>query len=126
MERCWQIEGQGKLLEYPLRQERYSAMLTLPSAIAEVIVPFAELFSERVFMKAKTLVVGAILAPGKRTVTAALRVVGKSRDAHFQNYHRVLNRDRWSPIRAARSLLDRLVGAFAPEGTLVFALDETI
>ena len=101
-------------------------MLTLPSAIAETIVPFAELFSERVFEKVKTLVVGAILAPGKRTVTSALRVLGKSLDLHFQNYHRVLNRDRWSPMRAARCLLSRLVETFAPEGTLVFALDETI
>jgi hypothetical protein len=101
-------------------------MLTLPRAIADTIVPFAEFFSERVFEHAKTLVVGAILAPGKRTVTAVLRVVGKSVDAHFQNYHRVLNRDRWSPIRAGRRLLELLVETFTPEGTLVFGLDETI
>ena len=57
-------------------------MLTLPSAIAETIVPFAELFSERVFEHAKALAAGAILAPGKRTVTSVLRVLGKSFDAH--------------------------------------------
>jgi hypothetical protein len=101
-------------------------MLTLPSAIAERIVPFADLFSERVFEKAKALIAGAILAPGKRTVTSALRIVGKSLDAHFQNYHRLLNRDRWSPMRAGRRLLGLLVETFAPDGTLVFALDETI
>jgi hypothetical protein len=101
-------------------------MLTLPRAIAETIVPFAELFSERVFEHVKALVTGAILAPGKRTVTSVLRVLGKSFDAHFQNYHRVLNRDRWSPIRAGRRLLELLVETFTPEGTLVFGLDETI
>ena len=101
-------------------------MLTLPRAIAGSILPFAELFSERVFEHAKALVVGAILAPGRRTVTSILRVLGKSSDAHFQNFHRVLNRDRWSPIRAGRRLLSQLIETFAPDGTLVFGLDETI
>ena len=45
---------------------------------------------------ATVLVVGAILAPGKRTVTAALRVMGLSDEVHFQNYHRLLNRAVWS------------------------------
>ena len=67
-------------------------MPTLPLAIAIVIGAFAPLFSRRVFEHAKLLIVGAILAPGKRTVTAVLRVVGRSDDGHFQNYHRVLNR----------------------------------
>lgn len=101
-------------------------MRTLPRAIADVILPFAHGFSERVFAHARTLLVGAILAPGKRTVTAVLRVLGKSADAHFQNYHRVLNRAAWSPVRAARTLLEMLVATFAPDGPLVFALDETI
>jgi hypothetical protein len=47
---------------------------------------------------AQVLVVGAILAPGKRTVTAILRVMGLSAEAHFQNYHRVLNRAQWSSL----------------------------
>jgi hypothetical protein len=38
---------------------------------------------------------GALLAPGKRTVTAILHVMGLSEEAHFQNYHRVLNRAQW-------------------------------
>jgi hypothetical protein len=65
-------------------------MASLPFAITIVIGAFAPLFSKRVFALAKLLLVGAILAPGKRTVTAVLRVMGKSADTHFQNYHRVL------------------------------------
>jgi hypothetical protein len=100
-------------------------VLTLPRAIADRIVPLAELFSERVFEHAETLVAGAILAPGKRTVTSVQRV-GKSFDAHFQTSHRVLCRDRWSPVGAGRRLLSLLVERFSPDGPLVFGLDETI
>jgi hypothetical protein len=91
-----------------------------------VILRFAPLFSKPVFRYAQTLIVGALLAPGKRTVTSALRVCGLSGEAHFQNYHRVLNRDRWSGLHASRILLDLLVETFAASGALVFALDDTI
>jgi hypothetical protein len=53
---------------------------------------FAPLLSKGVFAYVKLLLVGTILAPGECTVTVMLRILGKSADAHFQNYHRVLNR----------------------------------
>ena len=51
---------------------------------------------------------------------------GKSEEKLFQNYHRVLNRARWSAIEAARVLLRMLVNAFAISGELVIGLDYTI
>jgi DDE superfamily endonuclease len=101
-------------------------MANLPFPITVVIGAFAPLFSKRVFALAKLLLVGAILAPGKRTVTAVLRVMGKSAHAHFQNYHRVLNRAQWSSLEAGRILLGLLLDAFAPEGPVVMGIDETI
>jgi hypothetical protein len=73
-----------------------------------------------------TLVVGAILAPGRRMVSSALRAVGLGQVRHFPNYHRVLSRAVWSSRRASRRLLGLLVAAFAPEGPLVLGIDETI
>ena len=67
-------------------------MLRLPNEIITVLRPFAPVFSERIWAWAKVLLVGAILAPGQRTVAATLRVMGLSTEAQFQNYHRVLNR----------------------------------
>ena len=67
-------------------------MLTLPSELTSLIVAFAPLFSKPVWQHVQVLLVGAILAPGKRTVTSALRVMGLSHERHFQTYHRVLNR----------------------------------
>ena len=55
-------------------------MLTLPQAIATVIGAFAPMFSKRIFEYAKRLLVGAILASGKRTVTSVLRVMGSNHD----------------------------------------------
>lgn len=101
-------------------------MSSLPCAITMVIRAFAPLFSNRVFEHAKLLLAGAILAPGKRTVTAVLRVMGKSDDGQFQNYHRVFNRARWSSLDASRVLLGLLVEAFVPKGPVVMGIDETI
>jgi hypothetical protein len=101
-------------------------MLTLPAELMTIIVIFAPLFSKAVFEYAKVLLVGAILAPGKRTVTSCLRVCGKSQEQNFQNYHRLLNRARWAALAASRILLKLLLATFLPSGTLVFGLDETI
>ena len=101
-------------------------MPTLPAELLPLIVEFQPLFSKSVWKNAQILLVGAILAIGKRTVTACLRVMGQSEDKHFQNYHRVLNRAHWSALAASRLLLRLLVSTFAPTGELVFGLDDTI
>jgi hypothetical protein len=72
------------------------------------------------------LLFGAILVPGKRTVTTVLRIVGLGNEKRFQNYHRVLNRAHWSSRAASRSLLSLLVRTFAPSGRLLVGLDDTI
>jgi len=71
-------------------------MLTVPVTLTRLIVKFAPLFSKRVWEHVQVLVVGALLAPGKRTVTAVLRMMRLSQEWHFQNYHWVLNRARRS------------------------------
>ena len=42
------------------------------------------------------------------------------------NYHRVLSRAAWCPRAGARILLGLLLDAFAPNGPVVMALDDTI
>ena len=101
-------------------------MDSLPIAVQSVILSFAPLFSKRVFDHARILLVGAILAPSKRTVSAILRVMGKSHMPEFQTYHRVLNRARCSPLQGSRVLLLELVAAFVPNGPVLIGVDETI
>lgn len=99
-------------------------MLTLPPELFTLLLPFAPLFSRTVFQHVQLLVVGALLTPGRRTITALLRTLGRQFDPHFQNFHRVLNRDCWSPRAAARVLLRLLVQRFVPEGPVVLGIDE--
>src|SRR5690349_23227042 len=101
-------------------------MLLLPADIMALLRPFAPLFSRRVWRHVPVLVVGAILAPGQRMVSSALRAVGLSHLPTFQTYHRVLNRAVWSSRGASRILFGLLVATFAAEGPLVVGIDETI
>src|SRR5258707_8856484 len=101
-------------------------MPILPSEFTSIILAFAPLFFNGVWRCAQVLLLGAILAPGKRTVTSALRVMGLSNEPQFQIYHRVLNRAVWSCRRASLILLRLLVAAFVPAGPLVLGLDDTI
>ena len=102
-------------------------MCDLPETIIRVLRPFEPGFSRRVWPWATTLLVGAILAPGPRTVAAALRVLGLQDDRPFVNYHRVLNRARWSSRALSPILLRLLVRAFVGAGAPVLVgLDDTI
>jgi hypothetical protein len=99
----------------------------LPARFAAVILTFAPVFlQQRTWRHAEVLLIGAILAPGKRTVTSLLRITGLSRERRFTNYHRVLNRVSWDVRTAARRLLSLLIAAFAPTGPVVLGIDDTI
>lgn len=102
-------------------------MLILPDPIMTLLSSFRPVFQQQTWVKARILLVGAILAPGKRTVTAALRVMGLSDESNFAKYHHVLNRAVWSPHRVARLLLELLLHYLDKGlGPLVFVIDETI
>ena len=101
-------------------------MLSLPIAFSSVIGVFVPVFSRPVWQHVKVLLTGAVLAPGKRTVTAMLQIMGRSATSDFQTYHRVLNRAVWSPLTASRLLLRLLVAVFIPRGVVVVGLDDTI
>jgi DDE superfamily endonuclease len=102
-------------------------MPPLPEAIILVLASFAPLFSHRVWPHAQFLLVGALLTPGARTVTAALRVMGLSSERHFTTYHRVLNRATWSARQAGRILWGLLVNSLVPSGApIVLGADDTV
>lgn len=98
----------------------------LPPDVLTIISVFAPLFTETVWQRAQILLTGAIVTPGRRTVSAILRVMGLSEIPQFKNYHRVLSRARWSGLASSRLLLGLLIQAFAPSGPLVMGLDDTI
>jgi DDE superfamily endonuclease len=99
---------------------------TLPPKMVQVLSPFAPLFSKRVWQHAHSLLMGAILAPGRRTVSCALRAMGLDHEKRFHRYHRVLSRARWSSLEASRILLGLLLEAFVGQGPLILGVDETL
>ena len=101
-------------------------MPTPSPELIQVLQTFAPAFTAATFANAAVLLHGTILAPGARTVTAALRAVGRAHERHFTTYHRVLHRARRSPLRLSKLLLGLLVLTFLPPGApLVLLVDET-
>ena len=78
-------------------------MRTLPTMMIRLLEPFAPLFSKRVFQHVHVLVAGTILAPGRKTVSSALRAMGLDQHKRFHRYHRVLSRASWSAQEVIRN-----------------------
>jgi hypothetical protein len=79
-------------------------MPTLPSDHLSLIQIFAPYFSNLVWQHAQMLLIGAILVPGRRTVTAGLRIMGLNEYRQFETCHRVLNRAAWSSWALRRAV----------------------
>ena len=99
-----------------------------PSApLVTLLTPFQSLFSAPTWRKVQRLIIGTLLARGRRTVTAALRHTGQGDTPSFSLYHQVLNRARWSALKGSRRLLALLVQTFSTVGgSLTFVIDETL
>jgi hypothetical protein len=102
-------------------------MFPLPPEIISLLANFASVFDKRVWEHAVVLLIGAILTPGKRTVTAALRIMGLSDEKHFINYHRVLSRATWSGLTLSRILLGLLVALLlSANAPILIVIDDTL
>src|SRR5918912_2699492 len=99
---------------------------SVPQVVAEWMRPFTLCFTAAVWRHVLVLVAGTLLVPGRRTVTAALRVMGLGHTSSFALYHRVLSTGRWSSRAVAHRLLLLFVAAFVPQGPVVIAIDDTI
>ena len=101
--------------------------MPLSPEISAVLTPIQNLFTAPTWHKVQVLLLGTLLARGRRTVTAALRQMGLGDAPGFSLYHHVLNRARWSALEGSRRLLSLLVQTFiAVGGALTFVIDETL
>src|ERR671938_986230 len=98
----------------------------VPSVLDDWMRPFRCHFTAAVWRHVLGLVGGALLAPGRRTVAAALRVMGLGEVAGFAVYHRVLSHGHWCSRALAHRLLLLLVAAFVPDGPVVMGVDDSI
>ena len=100
--------------------------LHLPPHFVAWLAPFLAAFSRRTRFTTAALATGALLAVGPRTVTNCLRALGLAEHPSFTAFHRVLNRNTWSGLALARTLLLMIVAAFVPSGPIIIGLDHTL
>src|SRR6266699_1207956 len=99
----------------------------LPPRFVSWLTGFLDLFTRPTWSNVLVLLAGVVLAPGRRTVTTALRILGRDHDPDFCTFHRILNRAAWSSRAAAGRLLILLIKAFVPaDAPVVIGLDDTI
>jgi DDE superfamily endonuclease len=99
----------------------------LPAEIIAVVAHFAPAFSRPTYEKAVELLLGTLLARGRRTVTSALRALGKEHEPGFSKYHQVLNRAKWSGLELSQLLVQLLVSTLlSGTSTVTVAVDETL
>lgn len=101
-------------------------MDSLSRNILAVLLPFSKLFSKPSWNKALTLLLGALICTGKRTVCSALRAMGLSNEAGFAKFHHLLNRTKWSSLQAAKILFFMLLGLVQEGRPIVLFVDETL
>src|SRR3954447_4900506 len=101
-------------------------MLPVPPILKHWLTPFTAFFTRPTWERVLVVAAGTVLAPGRRTVSAALSVLGRREGADFARFHGVLNRARWSGQALARVLLGWLIAVFVPDGPVVVGIDETI
>jgi DDE superfamily endonuclease len=102
-------------------------MLSVPKEIADVLAPFGELFAQqRSWQKAQTMLIGALLCQGNRTVSRVLQVMGLGQESRYHKYYRILSRVGWSGLAASQMLLMMIILTFVGSERVVIGIDETL
>ncbi|NJN05826.1 MAG: transposase [Rhodobacteraceae bacterium] len=99
--------------------------LTLPSAAAPLLESFAAGFSKPTFSRFLVLLVGAVLALGRRTVTNIFWTVRGVAEGDVSSYHRVLSRAKWSLWPLAKIVATRVIALLPKDQPVGVAGDDT-
>jgi len=101
--------------------------MQLPQPIIAIFWHFQPLLTAPSYRKMIVLICGTVLARGRRTVTAALKILGYEKQTNWTKYHNLLNRAKWRGLTASTLLLTLLVKVFVPlNAPLEIVVDETL
>src|SRR4051812_8215838 len=101
-------------------------MLLIPSFARPLLDQFAPVFLQPTYQRFLVLLVAAILATGRRTVSNLLRTVPGLAPGHPSSYHRVFSKRRWSTLQLARLLARFILDHYVPDGPVFLAGDDTV
>lgn len=100
-------------------------MFVLPKAAEPLAARLSVPFSSPTFQRVVLLSIGAILAMGRRTVTAILWTVRSLACGHTSSYHRVFSRSPWSAWTLGRVLAAIILELIPEDQPVVLSVDDT-
>lgn len=86
----------------------------VPNVVSQITDELKDAFTEPTHARVVTLLLGAIITLGRRTVSNMLRVLGPLAAGHWSSYHRVLSTRRWWIWIATRIVARLVLEAFYP------------
>src|SRR5512135_1160426 len=101
-------------------------MSLLPGAARPLLHAFAGAFTPPTCKRFITLMLGAVLTTGRRTITNLLRAVGGLAPGHPSSSHRVFSRRRWSLWTLGHALADFILRRWVPQGSVPLVGDDTV
>lgn len=101
-------------------------MAIIPAIAQPLVQGFAAAFTRPTFKRFLTLMAGAVLNTGRRTISNLLRTLGGLAPGHPSSYHRVFSRRFWSSATRARALAGAVRRRFAPDVVVPLAGDDTV
>ena len=109
-----------------LHHSNIAAGDSVPNILRQWLQPWRSCFTAPSWEHVLVLVMGALLVPGKRTISACLRMTGRIDARNFASYHQILNRVRWKEQCAAQPLLGAVIDKLVPAAPIVIGRDDTI
>jgi hypothetical protein len=100
-------------------------VLCVPKAAEPLVAAFCVAFTRPTFQRVAVLILGAILSPRQRTVTALLRTVGPLAHGHWSDFHRVLCRASWSCRPLGKVLAAMVLELIPADQPVICPVDDT-
>jgi hypothetical protein len=100
--------------------------MILPPEAHPLVQVLALHFTNPTYQRFSTLLVGAILTTGRRTVANLLRTLRQLAPGHCTDYRRVLSRAPWSGMTLGCVLVRFLLDHVVPDGPVALVGDDTV
>jgi len=98
----------------------------LPTEARPLVAALVFSFTSPTYQRFSTLLVGALLTTGRRTVANLLRTLRHLAPGHRTDYQRVLSRAPWSGIALGCALMRLVLDRLVPDGPVMLVGDDTV
>src|ERR1051326_866513 len=100
--------------------------MILPAEAHDLVQVLGPHFTSPTYQRFSTLLVGALITTGRRTVANLLRTLRHLAPGHRTGYQRVLSRAPWSGLAVGCALVRLLLDHVVPDGPVTVIGDDTV